>query len=72
MKLKDIRITICEACLDGIGECCWTPGCAMWMHEVDLAFDPRAYEVIQEFEEPVRRAEAAGIKVIRVERGERP
>jgi len=52
MKLKTIKIMICEACLEGVGECCWTPGCALWLHKVDLSIDPRLYEVKQEFEVP--------------------
>ena len=50
MKLKLIQIMICEACLNGIGAECHTPGCALWIHRVDLPIDPGLYEVIEEFE----------------------
>lgn len=45
--LKTIRITICADCLDGIGETCKTPGCALLSHRVDLAIDPSSYDVIE-------------------------
>lgn len=50
MKLKTIEIMICEACLAGKGEECHTPGCALWLHTVDLPIDPGLYTVIREFE----------------------
>jgi hypothetical protein len=50
MKLKTIEIMICEACLDGIGEECHTPGCALWLHRVDLPIFPEVYTVKAEFE----------------------
>ncbi len=51
MKIKYIRISICEACLDGVGEECHTPGCALFIHAVDLPIDPGLYEVILEHED---------------------
>ncbi len=51
MKLKKIIITICEACLDGLGQECHTPGCALYMHRVDLSIDSRLYNIISESEE---------------------
>lgn len=51
MKLKKIEITICEACLEGRGKECHTPGCALFLHIVDLPIDPGMYEVIEETEE---------------------
>lgn len=50
MKLKKIEITICEACLDGVGEECHTPGCALFLHSVDLPIMPELYEVKEEFD----------------------
>ena len=47
--LKQIVITICEPCLNGEGEECHTPGCALWLHSVDLPFIPEMYTVIQEY-----------------------
>ena len=46
MKLRTIVITLCQACLDGEGEECHTPGCAMFLHRVDLPFAPESYEVL--------------------------
>jgi len=51
MKLKKIQITICETCLDAIGQECHTPGCALFLHAVDLPINPEMYEVIDEWEE---------------------
>jgi hypothetical protein len=48
MKLKRILIWICEACLDGIGEQCHTPGCALFLHSVDLPIDKRLYYLVEE------------------------
>ncbi len=46
--LKTIKITICQDCLDGKGQECHTPGCALWLHSVDLPIDERLYEVVAE------------------------
>lgn len=51
MKLKHIAITICEACLEGEGVQCHTPGCALFLHLVDLPIDARLYTVLAEYEE---------------------
>lgn len=48
MKLKLIAIEICEACLDGKGEECHTPGCALFLHRVDLPICPMHYKVLSE------------------------
>ena len=41
-----IRIRICTACLAGIGQECHTPGCALFLHTVDLPVSPEVYEVL--------------------------
>jgi len=51
MKIKVVTMHICEACLDGVGQECHTPGCAMWLHTVDLPFPPGSYEVQREYED---------------------
>ncbi len=51
MKLKRIEITICEACLDGVPSECHTPGCALFLHTVDLPIAPELYEVKAEYED---------------------
>jgi hypothetical protein len=50
VKIKKIAIQICEACLEGRGEECHTPGCALFLHTGDLPIDPGVYEVLEEFE----------------------
>lgn len=32
MKLKLVKIRLCEACLRGDGQECHTPGCALFLH----------------------------------------
>lgn len=45
-ELLLVQMQICKACLDGVGQECHTAGCAMWLHKVDLPFDPNIYQVI--------------------------
>jgi hypothetical protein len=52
MKLKQIKITICEGCLNGKGDECHTPGCALCWHKIDLPIYHEMYEVIKEWDEP--------------------
>lgn len=51
MKIKKIEIWICEACLKGEGSECHTPGCALFLHRVDLPIMPELYKEIGEYEE---------------------
>ena len=51
MKLKRIAMWICEACLDGVGEECHTPGCALYLHSVDLPIYDYHYDVLEICEE---------------------
>lgn len=37
--LKQIVIWICEPCLNGDGEMCHVPGCALIRHKVDLPIE---------------------------------
>lgn len=50
MKIKRIAIEICEACLKGEGKECHTPGCALFLHKVDLPIHDEVYEVLDEWE----------------------
>lgn len=50
-KIKRIVIDVCEPCLNGEGEVCHTPGCALCRHKVDLAIHPELYETISEYDE---------------------
>jgi hypothetical protein len=50
MKIKRIAIDICEGCLNGEGKECHTPGCALFLHSVDLPINPDIYTVLHEFD----------------------
>lgn len=50
MRIKVIEIAICQACLDGEGSECHTPGCALWLHRVDLPIAAELYTVVREYE----------------------
>ncbi len=52
MKIKKIEIWLCELCLNGEGEECHTPGCALFLHSVDLPIAPELYLILDEYEEP--------------------
>lgn len=45
--LRTIMITICQPCLDGVKSECHTPGCALFLHRVDLPIHPELYTVIE-------------------------
>lgn len=47
--LRRIAITICVPCLEGQGEECHTPGCALWLHRVDLPINRGLYDVLDEY-----------------------
>ena len=51
MKIKKIAIWICQGCLDGIGQVCWTPGCALIRRDVGMPIHESGYEVLDELEE---------------------
>lgn len=44
--VHNIRIAICQPCLDGIGQECHTPGCALYLHKVDLPITRELYEIL--------------------------
>jgi hypothetical protein len=48
VRLRLIAINICQPCLDGEGQECHTPGCALWLHRVDLPIDPNVYTILHE------------------------
>lgn len=50
LRLKLIAIRICSACLDGVGQECHTPGCALFLHRVDLPVHVESYQVLHEEE----------------------
>lgn len=56
MRIKRIKIDICEACLKGQGAECHTPGCALFLHRVDIPFTDGTYEVLEEFCGDIPRA----------------
>jgi len=50
MKLQHIKIWVCSPCIDGEGQECHTPGCALFLHRVDLPIHRELIEVIEEHE----------------------
>jgi hypothetical protein len=54
--VHQIVIWICEACLKGEGSECHTPGCALFLHRVDLPIDELLYTVIGGMESPASEA----------------
>ena len=36
ITMRQVIVGLCEACIDGIGEECHTPGCILWLHKVDI------------------------------------
>ncbi len=34
--VREYKVCICQACIDGIGDECHTPGCVFFLHRVDL------------------------------------
>ena len=52
MKVKTIEINICQACLDGVGEECHTPGCAFFLKPPpENGLCEYLYQVLHETEE---------------------
>lgn len=52
MKIKKVQIWLCEACLNGEGEECHTPGCALFLHNSPgMPIMPELYEILDEIEE---------------------
>jgi hypothetical protein len=37
-QVNEYIIRLCDACIDGQGKECHTPGCAMFLHAVDIPF----------------------------------
>lgn len=48
--LEYVALQICTACIDGIGDECHTPGCALWIHHVDLPIDRGVLTSVAEIE----------------------
>ena len=57
--LKRIEITICEDCLNGIGSECHTPGCALFLHRVDLPIHKELYRVLPNATQPSNPVDGA-------------
>lgn len=34
--IERVTVSLCSACIDGVGKECHTPGCALYLHAVDL------------------------------------
>ena len=51
MKVKLVQMWVCEACLNGKGEECHTPGCILYMHNSPGdPLIPELYEVLEEYD----------------------
>ncbi len=37
--VKEYLIELCDACIAGEGRECHTPGCALWLHRVDIPIE---------------------------------
>ena len=47
-EVLEIAIRVCRPCLDGAGGQCHTPGCALWLHDMDtLPIARELYEVVE-------------------------
>lgn len=44
--VRQVLIRICQPCLDGEGSECHTPGCALFLHKVDLPIIPELYHIV--------------------------
>ena len=52
MKIRLVKIWLCEACLNGEGEECHTPCCALFIRRCpDIPIMPELYEVLDEYED---------------------
>lgn len=52
-RLNIVTLTLCDACLDGDGGECHTPGCALWMVSApDVPIRERADTIIAAPEQP--------------------
>ena len=52
MILKKVEIILCEACLNGLGQECHTPGCALFIHNSPgHPIMPELYKLIEEWDE---------------------
>ena len=45
IPVRRVIINLCQACIDGVGQECHTPGCALFLHSVDL---PIGEELIED------------------------
>lgn len=56
MIVKHVKIWLCEACLDGNGEVCHTPRCALCRNRSpDIPVHPELYSVLAEVDDKADR-----------------
>jgi hypothetical protein len=49
VKVAHVKIHLCSLCLEGAGEVCNTPGCALCRHDSPgFPIDPHLYEILDE------------------------
>lgn len=64
--VRKVRLNLCEACIDGVGSECHTPGCDLFLHSVDIPIlaakpDMQALRVGEDLPEPDRREDECGV-----------
>lgn len=68
--IRHISIHICQQCLDGKGSECHTPGCALFLHRVDLPFLRSLYEILPDAPAPSLTGEEVSDKCHNAARNE--
>jgi hypothetical protein len=61
VTVRDYVISLCQACIDGLGSQCHTPACALCRHSVDL---PIWREALTEVEPIWDQDKLAGYRVV--------
>lgn len=49
--MRYVKVRICQMCIDGKGQECHTPGCALFLHSVDLPIREELIEDVTPAEE---------------------
>lgn len=64
--VRRVTLDLCDACIDGIGEECHTPGCDLYLHSVDIPIlaakdDIQSLRSGEDLPEPNRREDECGV-----------
>ena len=55
IALRHVSLLLCQACIDGVGQECHTPGCTLFLHRVDLPIAEELLDDVSKREAAVRR-----------------